>query len=219
MPDDDSDERFHHIRGNVLKQFEFVDRAQPDLLVITGDLSMKDYSKTACQWIKEHLPEVPTIVIPGNHDDQNLVASLFGQWPDQQFYDDCALSFLDTSSDSLPTGSLKRLEKTRSDKPGLLFIHHPPHLIGSGYMSLNQPLNNHLAVAKAISDSDIQYVFCGHFHNRAEVKCKNFELYLAPSPAFEVSLEHSEFTMESFQPAVRTIEVSMGKLTTYISYL
>lgn len=214
VPDDESDEKFSHIRRNVERQLAFVAAGLPDLLVISGDLTMTDGSEVACQWIRDSLPrDVPVIVIPGNHDDPAVIRRVFGSWPAQQHHDECSLVFVNTSSNYLPPEEMALLAVS----PGpecLLFIHHPPHRIGAGFMSTNQPLLNCDAAARAIGDSAIDHVFCGHYHNQAQVSCDGFELYLTPSPAFQIALEEIPFTMEEFEPVVRTIDVTAGRVST-----
>jgi Icc protein len=219
VPDDDCDERYAHVRRNVLRQFQFVESDKPDLLVISGDLTMNDASELGCRWLYENLPDVPVIVIPGNHDDPKLIEKIFGSWPQEQEYHDCLLMFLDTSSDYLPEDQLKVLNERSTCKPCVLFMHHPPHLIGSGFMSTNQPLQNWADVAQGISNAGIEHVFCGHYHNSARVTCEGFELYLTPSPAFQIALESEQFVMEEFQASVRIIDVTAGHVVSELVYV
>jgi len=219
VPDNNNDERFAHIRSHVSRQFAFVGSEKPDLLVISGDLTMSDASEIGCRWIYENLPEVPVIVIPGNHDDPRMIERIFGQWPQQQDSADCSLVFLDTSSHHLPEDQLQLLSELKPRQPCLLFLHHPPHLIGSGFMSKNQPLLNYEEAAQAISAAGIAHVFCGHFHNSARVECDGFELYLAPSPAYQIPLDSEAFQMEECQPAVRTINVESGHVHSELVYV
>jgi Icc protein len=219
IPDDESDERFGHVLKNVRRQFLFIEFEKPDLLVISGDLTMNDYSEASCLWIKLNLPDVPVVVIPGNHDDPAMINRIFGAWQSRIDYDDCTLIFLDTSSDRLPPSQLEFLANVRSEKQCALFIHHPPHLIGSGFMSLNQPLLNHADVARSIGDSAVNFVFCGHLHNEAHLSCKDFELFLTPSPAFQIAIDQEQFTMEEFRPSVRKIDINADGVSSELVYV
>mgnify|MGYP001324822317 CR=1 FL=1 len=219
VPDDDADPRFAHVFENVRRQLRYIESARPDLLVITGDLSMTDHSETACRWIHDRLPELPVIVIPGNHDDPAMIRQIFGAWPEQMTEASWTLVFLDSSPDELPAGQIDILAAVPETPRALLFVHHPPHLIGAGFMSINQPLRNHETAAKAIAKSSIRHVFCGHYHNVAHERCDGFELYLTPSPAFQIALEKEPFTPEEFQPAVRTIALGSTGLSTELVYV
>ena len=212
VPDEGSTQPFGDVKANVERQLRYIDSARPDLLVISGDLTMIDRSEEACNWIKSRLPDVPCIVIPGNHDDPAMIARIFGQWPTRADYDDCSLIFADSSPDTLPDDQFELFRVDAAGQRCVLFIHHPPHLIGSGFMTLNQPLRNYAEVAHALSESAISHVFCGHYHNAAHVQCGGFDLFLTPSPAFQIALDEPAFTAESFKPAVRTIAVSASKV-------
>lgn len=219
VPDDDVDPMLAHVRENVLRQFSFVAGDNSDLLVITGDLTMKDASEIGCRWIHAHLPDVPVIVIPGNHDDPEIIQKVFGRWPREQNNAECSLIFLDTSSDRLPAEQAEFLAGLTPAQTRVLFLHHPPCLIGAGFMSKNQPLLNHAEAAHAIARAGIEHVFCGHYHNSAQVSCDGFELYLTPSPAFQIPLEAEQFEMEEFQPAVRRIDACADKVTSELVYV
>lgn len=223
VPDSDDDENFSHVRSNVLRQLAFVASEKPDLLVISGDLTLQDASEKAYQWIKAALPDVPVKIIPGNHDDPEILWEIFGSrlCPNSRFYGveqygDVNVVYLNTQTETLPTDQVAFLSglnlicTTRS----LLFMHHPPHLIGGGYMSLNQPLKNHEETAQAIIHSGIEHVFCGHYHNRADVSCRGFELHLTPSPAYQISLESEQFEMQDFEVVVRTINIDANGVST-----
>ncbi len=221
IPDADrvSDPQYVHVRENVLRQLRFTAEQQPDLLVVSGDLTMHDGCEHGCLWLRENLPSVPVVVIPGNHDDPTMIERLFGEWPWQRDYDDCSIVFLDTSSDLMLEADMSRLQSVNSALPCLLFMHHPPHLIGSGFMTKNQPLLNHDTAASAIGTSIIRHVFCGHYHNAAHVQCDGFELHLTPSPAFQIDLNSEHFRMEPFQPSVRVIEVDGENITTTLVHV
>lgn len=210
----DNDSRFGHIRGNILRQLSFIQSENPDLLVISGDLTMEDASRAGCKWLSENLPNIPTVIIPGNHDDPDLIWEVFGptkcvsrDFYGEIIYEDCSIIFLDTSSDYLPAEQRQFLDSLSMRHPTLLFMHHPPALIGDGYMSTNQPLRNHVEAAQSINRTAIEHVFCGHFHNRADILCDGFQLHLTPSPAFQVALNTKKFKMEKCQPVVRTITI------------
>lgn len=219
IPDDDSNREFKHVKEYVRRQIRFVEQERPDLFVITGDLTLSDHSESACQWLVEQLPDLPTIVIPGNHDDPAMVRRLFGSWPSFQQFEDCDIAFADTSTFELAAEDVQSLGEIESDKSCLLFIHHPPCTLGEGFMSKTQALRNHIQVGEAIQQSSINYVFCGHFHNEVHAKLPGFELFLTPSPAFQVALNEPEFTQEDFEPGVRVVDVSSGKVTSNMVYL
>ena len=227
VPEENNGSDFEHVRPNVLKQLSFIESDHSDLLVISGDLTMKDASTSACEWISSILPPtLRTIIMPGNHDDPQILWDVFGpeRCIDQRFFfviekAKWNLLFLNTSTDRLPGEQLEFLAAQSSGVPCILFIHHPPDLISGGFMALNQPLLNHAEVSDVISASSIEHVFCGHYHNSVDKVCDRFHLHLTPSPAFQVDLHSREFKMEAFQPAVRVIDVRDNSIQTQLVYV
>ena len=227
IPDEDDSSKFEHVRPNVIKMMSFIEADSSDLLVISGDLTMRDGSQTACTWLRDILPgHIKTIVIPGNHDNPSVLLEIFGpeccvneEFCFSRHIDGWKLIFVNTHTDSLPEQQIKFLRHEARNTPAMLFIHHPPDLIGNGFMTLNQPLLNHDEVSEAIRESMISDVFCGHYHNAIDKDCDGFQLHLTPSPAFQIKLDSEIFTMEPFQPAVRVIETSDKTIETYLKHV
>jgi Icc protein len=227
IPDADDGSQFEHVRPNVIKMMCFIDADPSDLLVISGDLTMRDGSQAACTWLRDILPgHIKTIVIPGNHDDPSVLLEVFGPeiCVNEEFcfskqIDGWKLIFVNTHTDTLPEQQIKFLRQEARDTPAMLFIHHPPDLISDGFMTLNQPLLNHDEVSEAIRESMISDVFCGHYHNAIDKDCDGFQLHLTPSPAFQIRLDSETFTMEPFQPAVRVIEANDKSIETYLNHV
>jgi len=227
VPEEGSGTDFDHIKPNILRQLAFVVSDDSDMLVISGDLTMRDASRSACEWLNSVLPDAPgSIVMPGNHDDPEVLWEVFGRGRcvDRNFYfamtrGEWNLLFVNTTTDLLPQEQLEFLAAQPRDLRAILFIHHPPDLLSDGYMALNQPLLNHAQVAEAISLTSIEHVFCGHYHNAMEKTCSGFELHLTPSPAFQIDLNSAEFKMEGFEPAVRVIDVDDQSIRTWLAYV
>lgn len=219
VPEQGAPAEFDHVKSNIKQQLDFIERETPDLLVISGDLSMTDHSVEACEWLKQHIPDVPTVVIPGNHDDPSLVRQYFVDWQRTHEYDHCAILFLDSSACELDQVQLDRLKTFRTKKHGVLFVHHPVCPLGDGFMSRSQALDNLDEANRVVGDSQIDHVFCGHFHNEAHVQANGFKLYLTPSPAFQVSMQHTEFQREPCQPGVRVIEINGTGVSSRVVYL
>jgi 3',5'-cyclic AMP phosphodiesterase CpdA len=220
VPDDDGDPRFVHVRENVLRQFSFVESHAPDLLIVSGDLTMRDASDVGCRWVHSNLPDVPTIVIPGNHDDPHLIQSIFGaeHWPAVRDYADCSLVFLDTSSDQLPANQIEFLGDLSPKKPAILFIHHPTKEVSGGFMDVNHPLANRSEVDEVIADSHIDHVFCGHYHTEFEIH-DDYHLYVTPSPAFEVDRDSVKPKIGPPRVPLREIVVEGSDVTNRMVYL
>jgi 3',5'-cyclic-AMP phosphodiesterase len=226
VPDTDDDERFSYVRANVLKQIAFVENDRSDLLVLSGDLTMADASRQGCAWLRSVLPDMPTVVIPGNHDDPQMLWQVFGpeRCISEGFYfvlkqDGCDLVFLNTCTDRLPDEQMQFLSAFDTDQLAVLFMHHPPDSISEGFMFQNQCLENHADVAAILQQSLIDHVFCGHYHNRMDKQCDGFEVHLTPSSAYQLDLHASTFSVEPFDLSVRRIDIGQGRVSTALVYI
>ena len=156
---------------------------KPDMVIHTGDLTHCN-RKIEYQFAKSFLERLhmPYQVIPGNKDDREMMASVFGEkgFGDKvKFYqyridvDDWVLFLLDTLSDNSNRGALcdQRLgwleaQLSDNEKPALIFMHHPS-------WKLNHP--RYPLHFEDQSDADrfnqlieqfpnVKGVFTGHYH-------------------------------------------------------
>src|SRR5258708_7634129 len=133
-------------------------RPRPDLVVISGDLAD---TPTAEEY--EHLKrllaplELPFVGVPGNHDSRELMRAAFPQayafasGPLNQRVEIGGLDLvlLDSSVPGKPHGdldaaTLQWLDATlasSTDRPALLFLHHPPFQTGIWHMDRQNLLN------------------------------------------------------------------------------
>ncbi|MEM9299031.1 MAG: metallophosphoesterase, partial [Bacteroidota bacterium] len=130
LPDDEN----HEIGLRFKKLMEFISSHPPDLLAITGDLTMTDGSKQICQRIKDSIPrQMEYAVIPGNHDDAVVLNEVFDNRYDSlgEFcysipLDSIDLLFVDSSSHILPENHIDFINNQDLRSSSILFIHHPP---------------------------------------------------------------------------------------------
>src|SRR6266508_2122810 len=131
----------------------------PDIVVISGDLAdtptVEEY-----QYLERLLAslKLPFAGIPGNHDSRELMRAAFpaasyafASGPLNQRIEAGGLDLLllDSSIHRKPHGELEEatlrwLDATlasSSDRPALLFLHHPPFRTGIGHMDRQNLLN------------------------------------------------------------------------------
>ncbi len=172
----DTGERLERVVDAIMSLDE-----RPDTVIITGDLvdygTMAEYARL--QHILSRL-SMPVFPIPGNHDDRrNLIASFpilagrlencFVQYIVDEF--PVRLVGLDTLSPGQVGGTLceRRLRYIErviasSDKPTLMFMHHPPFDVGQ---QANPDLSCSNADRLALlldGQSHVLGVVCGHIH-------------------------------------------------------
>ena len=214
------------VRENFLALMEHTRKAAPDLLAITGDLPGEDGSRAAYEWMRSVIPdEIPCIVIPGNHDDTDVLFDVFGGGLNQNsaFFEKIRLEeidllFANTASTWLPDDQLEALTD-KDIRPGsILFLHHPTRKIADGSMDRVYPLQNREEVDAALLSSQLRHVFCGHFHTEFTIE-GDYDLHVTPSPAFDVSLESVEPLIAPPRIPLREIVVEGATVTTRVIYL
>ena len=197
IPPEMPTENLTHIRPNVRRQLAYVSDYPPDLLVISGDLTWPDHRKDACRWLKSLLPDIPVAMIPGNHDDPGMMYDIFGveRCTDPSFcymqdYPDGLIIYVNTQANALSMNQIDQMKIWAQERSCILFIHHPPSLIGGGFMDKN-------------------------YHNQRDHRIGlEFTVHLTPSPAFQISLSNPEFEKEAFDPIVRIIDYVDGQIST-----
>ena len=154
----------------------------PDFVVISGDLAdtptIEEY-----QYLKRLLAplNLPFAGVPGNHDSRELMRAAF---PDASYaaasgpldqkieVGGLDLLLLDSSVSGRPHGTLEAstlgwLEAalaSSSDRPALLFLHHPPFRAGIWHMDRQNLLNASELEPIVRRHSRVQLIATGHIH-------------------------------------------------------
>ncbi|MEM7318787.1 MAG: metallophosphoesterase [Pseudomonadota bacterium] len=152
------------------------------LCVVTGDLA-DDCEPGVYTWLKACFDAMPIrcVALVGNHDDRSAFAKAFATGSDggatfvQQEIEtpEARLLFLDTLKPGSDGGTLcaDRLQWLESrlslgtEKPVLLFMHHPPCDIGDpriDALKLDNPED--LAAVLRQAPSTVERIFFGHVH-------------------------------------------------------
>lgn len=177
---------------------------KPDVVLITGDL-VEPADKACYQQFIDIINglEMPVYVIPGNHDDPQIMLEVFAGTPYFPTSDDTfqytieVLPFrilaLNSYSDGseLPEFNQKRLswlqhQLSRSDKPVLIALHHPPmttgiELIDMGGSEWFQGLKSLLA-----KHSQVKLLICGHCHTDLCGRIGQVPVYMAPATSHQL---------------------------------
>jgi len=179
-------------------------RPQPDVVLITGDLVEK--ADHACyQYFISLISslEMPTYVIPGNHDDPNVMLEAFSgtsHFPTSndtfQFaIEDLPFRILALNSHSagteLPEYGQERLtwlrhQLSRPDKPVLIALHHPPMITGIELIDMGgsewfQGFESVLAEHR-----QVKLVICGHCHTDLCGRVGQVPVYMAPATSHQL---------------------------------
>jgi 3',5'-cyclic AMP phosphodiesterase CpdA len=184
-----------HLRETILQINRM--RPEPDLLLITGDLIEGPCEASYQHFIELIKPlEIPVYVIPGNHDDPQMMIKEFADTPyfptsDDTFQytiEDSAYRVLALNSHAdgteLPEFDEMRLAWLRdqleqSSTPVLIAIHHPPltagiELIDMGGSEWFQGLKFLLQ-----GYPQVRLVICGHCHIDLSGRIGHVPVYMA----------------------------------------
>ncbi len=180
---------------------------RPDVVVLTGDLV--DFGRPEeYAHLKELLAplQIPSYVIPGNHDDREAMRQAFaadGYLPAQGFLHyaidrwPLRLIGLDTlipkrGGGELCAERLAWLDATLTAKPAaptLILMHHPPFATGIAHMDRAGLANAEGFTAIMAKHPQVQAILCGHLHRTIQAVVGGRRATTCPSPAHQVALD------------------------------
>ena len=189
----------------------------PDFVVISGDLAD---TPTAEEY--DHLKrllaplKLPFASIPGNHDAREMMRAAFpasnyaqssGPLDQRIEFAGLDLLLLDSSVPGEPHGrldpaTLEWLDATlasSSQRPALLFLHHPP--FGAGILHMDrQNLFNADALALIVRRHPrVRLVATGHIHRATLTMFAGVPTTICPAPNHAVDLDLAELREPSFR--------------------
>jgi Icc protein len=189
---------------------------KPDLVVISGDLA-----DTPTGEEYEHLKrllaplKLPFVSIPGNHDSRELMraafsqgyASAFGPLNQRVEVGGVDLVLLDSSVHGKPHGeldapTLQWLEATlvsATDRPALLFLHHPPFKTGIWHMDRQNLLNASELASVVRRHPRVQLIATGHVHRATLTMFTGIPTTICPAPNHAVDLDLDHLREPSFR--------------------
>ena len=211
-----------HGKGNPCENTQRLDiiiksmrglKAQPDLMLVTGDL-VESGEKWAYEQLKESLAvfDFPVFMALGNHDKRENFQSVF---PDVAFADGflqytidnypVRIIVLDTLEEGRHGGSFgekraKWLEERLSeqtDKPTILALHHPPIKTGINWMTAD-PNSEWVKTLEGIVSrhKHVIHMVAGHIHRSIFKKFAGTTISVCPAVAPQVKLELAELDLD-----------------------
>jgi len=220
------------VRGNFHNALDLLRHADPDYLVVSGDLCFRDPDPGIFRWVRERLDElaIPYDLISGNHDDPVMLAEVFDrsgllQNGELYFLRELAgrtLLFLDTTTGVVSSAQLDWLDRQLVALTGqdlLIFMHHPPLHAGVPYMDSRHLLRNRESVRERLFQHDSAVrVFSGHYHVDKVVQRRNITLYLTPSCFFQIDQNTEDFAVDHRRPGIRIIHLDGDRLLSTVHY-
>jgi len=210
------------VKKNFLEVLSEVKNNDPELLIYMGDFCMDEPEPEVYHWVKKETDALntTTFAIPGNHDDQSILAKTFSLPFIPETGEICYgldlgfvfLLFSDSSKATISNDQLKWLIENCSDeKPVLWFTHYPPVKCGCLYMDTNHAFidsdkNLHFLRKK----HTIEHIYCGHYHTGKDLKWEEISIHITPSTCFQVDENSNDMVIHSTKPGYRVITLEDG---------
>lgn len=179
-------------------------RPEPDAVIITGDLVDHGDMTGYRHFIELIKPlEMPVFVIPGNHDDPQVMRAAFAGTPyfpesDETFQfavEDLPFRLLALNScaygTELPEYDEARLSWLRnqleiSNKPAVIALHHPPMTTGIELIDMGGS-EWFQGIRSLLTEYDqAKLVICGHCHTDLSGRIGNVPVYMAPATSHQL---------------------------------
>ena len=174
---------------------------QPDLVMVTGDL-VENPNETSYEYFEELIAPLtaPTYLMPGNHDDPQMMLEMFGDSPCfpavhatiQYAIEEFDVRILALNShyqgSELPDFGSHRVQWLQdtleeSDRPTLIAIHHPPMRTGIGFIDMVGGAWYAGIRDVVAAHPQVQLLICGHGHTDLVGRLGTVPVYMAGSTA------------------------------------
>lgn len=196
-----------------------------DAVVVTGDHTHDEMPESYEAVRQLLLPWADRLFqVPGNHDDRNVMRSIFGDRIASPADELIRFSFeagswlcigLDTHVPGTVAGRIESpqiewardLVERSSASQVAIFLHHPPVLVNSAWMDLIGLEGRELLLQWFESDSRVRLVCCGHVHHEFQYRVGHVDILTTPSTGIQFAPEGSTPTMVAGPPGYRVIEL------------
>ncbi|MCP4173038.1 MAG: hypothetical protein GY758_19955 [Fuerstiella sp.] len=205
-----------------------------DHLIVTGDHT-HDEQADSYKAVQQILSPWSDRIwqVPGNHDDREILRSVFADRISGQNADPVRFCFADEGwlcvglDTHLPGEVAGRIEPEQlnwlrnliveSPKSQVaLFLHHPPVDVGSEWMD-RIGLRGRDGLQQLISEeSRIGLVCCGHVHHEFESQIGSAKVYATPSTGIQFNPAGAVANFAADAPGYRVIEVGPEGFSTHV---
>jgi Icc protein len=191
-----------------------------DFVVVTGDL-VHDETSEGYQRLLHKLEafKSPCYVIPGNHDDPELMRACFSggniRWLNKICVKGWQFLFLNSHVKGEIGGILKdddyaelHSHLQQSQLPTIIFIHHPPLNVGSAWLDKIGLKNSDRFLNTINKFPQIKAVVNGHIHQSFEYTADNGVLfYGTPSTCVQFKPHSDAFAIDESSPGWRVLNL------------
>lgn len=221
------------IRKNFQEGLSQARSHHPDLLVISGDLCLRQPNPSIYQWINQQLKDfpVPYELMIGNHDNLDMMRSAFPLLEKDikannrlyfaRNFNGENVIFLDSGVGTIDAAQLQWLQQqlTQDPPPKTIFIHHPPFLAGVPFMDNNHALKNREDIQKVLLHHPKPIsIFTGHYHVEKSLRLQNIDQNITPSTFYQLHGKEPNFKVHSKKRGYRMIDLSKEGVSSMVFY-
>jgi 3',5'-cyclic-AMP phosphodiesterase len=193
---------------------------QPDVLLLTGDLS-QDETPESYQYLQNLLQPlgIPTYWLPGNHDQPSVMQQVLNRAPISPqksfFAGDWQFILLNSAVPGCVHGQLSResldwlelqLQQSR-EQPTLIALHHPPFPVNSAWLDRISLGNAEELFAVVDRHPQVRLVVFGHIHQEFERSRHGVHYLGCPSTCIQFLPQSETFGLDDKQPGFRLLNL------------
>ena len=211
-----------------------------DRLIITGDHTHDEHPESYTAAREMFAPWLDRLaIIPGNHDDRDVMRSVYddvirrqvpGDIPNDDritfsFYCGSWLCLgLDTHAPGQVSGQCGLAQATwlserlaeHGDNPSVVFCHHPPINVGSEWMDAIG-LEDRSLLQNIVKDYPcLRLICCGHVHHEFEGLLGSTRVVTTPSTGLQLDPGGTRTQFASDPPGYRVIEFTEHQMRTHV---
>jgi len=216
---------------NEVLQLVLAEQKHIDYFMCTGDLSNDAGEGAYERLIKAFPAEIPQAWLPGNHDENAIMAKCVGEnglfLPSLEFKY-WQITLLDTSIPHAVPGLLAQSEMDRlfqaikdyPQKSHAVFLHHPLQPVGCDWLDEQVVANGKEFLTVLATFPQVKAIFCGHVHQEVEQQYQHIALYATPSTCIQFKPLSAKFAVGDEMPGYRFIELfDDGSFASHVSRL
>ena len=195
-------------------------RPQPDMLLLTGDLS-QDGTPESYRRVANLLNplQIPTYWLPGNHDRPPVMEQVLNQYPiyPQKSFQAGSWQFLLLNSHApgcvhghLSAQELNWLDqqlKLVGEQPTIIALHHPPFRVSSDWLDTNTLQNSEDLFAVIDRYPQVQMVVFGHIHQEFDQWRRGVRYLGSPSTSIQFEPQSNKFSLDQISPGFRLLNL------------
>lgn len=220
---------FHAVIAAILEsQYDF------DAILATGDISQDHSHESYKKFERGIMPlKKPCFWLPGNHDDQPQMGSIF---PSEQIQsvqhvllgEHWQMLLLDSQVMGVPHGRLSSeqlalLDNALRDYPNryaLVLLHHHPLLVGSAWLDQHSLKESDSFWQIVEQHQNVRAVLCGHIHQEMDRLRGDVRVLATPSTCVQFKPQSHDFALDRQSPGWRELDLHPdGTLHTQVKRL